>query len=230
MPSAVSGFMLSFARVDLLLDRFAERFGNDALRLVEEPVDASLLTLLFGDCRQRIVDDDAHAMWADEEGAFTHDLVRSLDGDRNYWHLEHGSKGEGSLLEAVEVAVGGASPFGEDDQRSAALKGVECLTEGVEHACCATFVDPDLTRLLARDACYRNLLDALAKHPSEVVPQTSIEQEDVECTIVVGNEDVGGVLVDLLAPLDREWGEAEPTGEPAPDDSRPIAHVLAKPD
>jgi hypothetical protein len=76
-----------------------------------------------------------------------------------------------------------------------------------------------------------NLSETFAKHPAEVMVQEAEKEEDVECSLMVGNKDVFSFLVDVLATFDSHGTEGDTYDATSPDDSRPITPevLVAKP-
>ena len=91
------------------------------------------------------MDGEMHPGRMDGHRTLAEHLVWAIESHRHHWQLEHGSDGEGSLLEAMEVAVAAARAFREDHHRLAVLQGVHCLTHGVDDALCTRFIYPDLS-------------------------------------------------------------------------------------
>lgn len=111
------------------------------------------------------------------------------------------------------------------------LERGQSLAYGVHHTRGTVRIHIDMTGAFTGCANKDNLSKSFAKHPAEVMIQETEKEEDVECSLMVGNKDVFGFLVDILATFDGHWTEGEAYDATCPNDSRPIAPevLVAKP-
>ena len=68
----------------------------------------------------------------------------------------------------------------------------------------STFVDEDLVRLTTSIAHKRYLVELVLHHPLEVTTQEAIDEEDVEGTLMVGDEDIRLVGFQVFTTFDMD--------------------------
>ena len=105
------------------------------------------------------------------------------------------------MLEGMDVAIIGAPSFGKDDNRHAFSESLLGVVHGLDDASCGVVIDHDMSCHVARPAHEREVVQALAHHPLEVVAQVAIDGEYVVGALMVSDKDVSAVAVDEIAVL-----------------------------
>ena len=142
---------------------------------------------------------------------------RTVDGDRDYGQLQFVGQLESPLLEGAHVPGVGARPFGEHHQRSAFLQYLSRVFVGFMYLFRSGFVHEDVARAFAGFSHEENLPQRLLHHPLEVAAQEAVDEEDVERSLVVGHEDVGGLLVHVLVSAYDHGDEQHAAEDDGPD-------------
>ena len=162
------------------------------------------------------MDGECEAVWTGQFLETRQYVKRSVDGHRHDRQAQFVGELERSFLEVAHVTGECARPLGEDDQRSAIDEGVVCLGYRAAHPATACAVDEDVACGFARPADEGYLAQALFHHPFEVAPQIAVDEEYVEDALMVGHEDIGMAVVNLVAS-----GDFDPYEKQAADGTRP---------
>ena len=172
-----------------------------------------------------LVDGEAQRMPRDEMPvAHTRQNVeRAVNGKRYDRQLQLVGQRKGALTEKSHVAGKRAGTFGEDGDAVALLQDAAGVVVGLLNLADATLVDHNLVRLSAGITHKGNLLYLVFHHPLEVAAQETVDEEDVEGTLMVGHEDVRLVLLQMLATFDGHRDKEDAEDNPGP----PAAGIIA---
>ena len=129
-------------------------------------------------------------------------VIRTVDCHRDDRQIQLGGQLEGSLAEHPHMAGERAGTFGKDDERRAAAEGIAGAVVGFLNLLRPRLVDENMAGLFASVAHEGNAAEGLFHHPLEVAPEEAIDQEDVHLALMVGHEDIRGVVVDVFAAYD----------------------------
>ena len=91
--------------------------------------------------------------------------------------------------------------LGEYSETGTALQCLSSLVVGGLHLFGTTLINENLVGLGTSKAYKRNLTQLVFHHPFEMAMQMTINQEDIESTLMVGHEDIRLFLVQMLTPL-----------------------------
>lgn len=150
-------------------------------------------------------------------------VIRAVDTDGHNRQPELHRELVGSLVERAHMAGFRARAFGEHDNRHTTLEGLLGLLHRPADCRRGGVVDEDMSGGGAGFPDKRNLAQPDLHHPAEVMVEEAVYRKDVVGTLVVGHEDVGGILVDILPPFHRHSHEGEPAEEHGPDFGGPVA-------
>ena len=156
-----------------------------------------------------------------------HHVKRTVDGQRANRQLEFISKHERPPTEHSHVACEGARAFGKHHQRHAFLKHLARLVVGLADLARPALVDKDVVSRLTRPPYEGNFAQSLLHHPLEVASQKSVDNEDVDRSLVVADKDVALMLAQMLPPFYLYGEQADPDEKPGPPFARVIAPEMA---
>lgn len=173
------------------------------------------------------MDSECDGSWLYVEHGARHYLVGAVDGDRHNGEVKLLGEPESAVLEGVNLSIVGATSFGENDNRHSLCESLLGVVHGLDDASCRVVVDHDMSCHVARPAHEREVVQALAHHPLEIVAQVAVDGENVVGTLMVGNEDVGAVVVDEIAVLYLDAHAKEEAHGPCPPLGWEVAPIVA---
>ena len=134
-----------------------------------------------------------------------HDIEGAIDGEGYDRQLKLVGEHEGTLLESTHVTRKRTGTLREHDNGAVArLQDMASGLIGSLDLRRSTLVDEDLVRLTAGIAHERNLVELVLHHPLEVTTQEAIDEEDVEGTLMVGDEDIRLVGFQVFTTFDMD--------------------------
>ena len=151
------------------------------------------------------------------------DVEGAVDGQRYDGQLQLVGQREGTFAERAHVARERAGTFGEDGDGVTLAQDAAGVVVGFFDLAHATLVDHNLVGLATGIAHKGNLLYLVFHHPLEVAAQETVDEEDVEGTLMVGHEDVRLVLLQMLATFDSHRDKEGAEDNPGP----PAAGIIA---
>ena len=153
-----------------------------------------------------------------------HDIERAVDSQRHNGQLQLVGQSKSTFLEQRYMAGERASSLWEHDHGAITrLQNVARLFVGAANLPHSTLVDHDLMRLAAGIAHEGNLLYLVFHHPLEVTSQVTVDEENVEGSLMVGHKDVRLVRLQMFPSLNTD-GQEEGTGDDA---GPPTAGIVA---
>ena len=196
--------------------------AHDGLVALLEDALHFLWTLAFG--RDGSMDDEAEFVPCDKvEASLTgQDIETSVDGDGHDGQSELVGQLEGTATKLCHVPREGACSFGKDDERHAVTEDGACLFIGLVDGFRPALIHEDVTSALACLADERKASQRLLHHPAETATEEAVDEKDVECSLMVGDEDVGLLLVQQFSSLNFNRQEHHPAHQPAPNHCRII--------
>lgn len=156
-------------------------------------------------------------------GGARHDAIRAVNGDGYYGEIELGSEQEGAFFEFVHSTVGRAGAFGENNERHAIAEQLLGAFHGGAQLGGGRFVDVDLMCEFASVAHEGYASQRSFHHPAEIVVEKSGNREYIVGALMVGNENVGGVRVNILSTTDLDFHYGEDAENAGPYNLRPIS-------
>lgn len=142
--------------------------------------------------RQGMPDDEMHVAHTG------HDIERTVDGERNDRELQFIGQHEGSAAERAHVTIEGAGSFGKDNERHTFAQNLACLLVGLADFAGSTFVDKNVVGAFGRVADKGNTAQLIFHHPLEIAVQETVDEKDVERSLVIGHEDVALSWLEVL--------------------------------
>ena len=109
----------------------------------------------------------------------------------------------------------------------ASLQDMTCCLIGGTYLTGTSLVDKNLVRLFAGIAYKRYLLQLVLHHPLEIATQETIDEEDVESALMVGNKDVRLIGLKMFATLNRDRQKECTRNGTGPPSSRIVAPKVA---
>ena len=132
-----------------------------------------------------------------------HNIERAIDSEGHDGQLELIGQHEGTFLESAHVTRKRAGTLWEYDNGAIArLQNMACSLIGSLDLRGAALVDEYLVGVATGIAHERNLVELLLHHPLEVTPQKTVYEEDVEGSLMVGDEDIRLVRFQVFTTLD----------------------------
>ena len=194
---------------------------DDVVALLEDALHF-LRALAFG--HDGSMDDEAEFVPRDEvEASLTgQDIEAAVDGDGHDGQSELVGQLEGTATKLCHVPREGAGSFGKDDERHAVAKDLSALFVGLVDGFRTALVHENVACALAGLADERESSQRLLHHPAETATEEAVDEKDVECSLMVGDEDVGLLLVQQFSSLNFNRQEHHPAHQPAPNHCRII--------
>ena len=119
-----------------------------------------------------------------------HHTERTIDRYGNNRQLQLVCQHEGSFLEGTHLCGERTGAFGKDYHAHSAAQSGTSLLVGVAYLAGTALVDKYLMGHLTCHSNQRYLAYITLHHPFEITAKMTIDEEDVECSLVVGNKDV----------------------------------------
>lgn len=171
----------------------------------------------------RAVYGDGDSSRARESCIAWHDIVCPVDGDGHDGHIEFGGKEICAAFESPYPSVACSRAFGKDDDAHAAAETSCGVVEGGTDSGGVGAVDKYVSAFVACVSYKWDFAQRRFHHPAEVVSKKSVYAEDVECSLVVCDKDVGCVGVDVAASVDMYTDKIKPAEEFCPNLGGPVS-------
>lgn len=150
-------------------------------------------------------------------------LERSVNGDGHEGKANLAGQHEGPFLKRLHLPIIGAGAFGEYSHRRTVLQGFAGILDGLYEPVTAGLIYENEASLGASPSHEGYLSERLLHHPLEGAVEIAGNEEDVEGTLVVGNENVTAAWLYVLASLHLDGEKEEATYPHAPYTHRPIS-------
>ena len=157
--------------------------------------------LPFADGRDGLVDDKAERMPMNEiEASHAGQYIeRTVNRDGDDRKLQVVCQLKCAFAEESHVPGESSGAFGEDNERRSVLKRGARFVNGFFDGFRSGFVHENVARFFTSDSDERHLAQCFFHHPFEVTSKIAVNQENINRTLVVGDEDVALTRVEMLA-------------------------------
>ena len=149
-------------------------------------------------------------------------IETAVNRHRNDRQLQFVGQSESTSAELRHMPSEGSSTFWKDHKRNTVLQDFPSLFVRLMYGFWPTLIDKDVASTLASFSHEGNVPETLLHHPVETASQKAVDEEDVVGPLMVGNEDVGLLLVQQLSSLNFNRQEHHPAHQPAPNHCRII--------
>ena len=123
------------------------------------------------------------------------DIETAVYGHRHYRQVQLMSEHEGATAETCHVAGEGAATLRKDHYGSTSLECFACLCLGTGNGLRSALVHHYVAGLLACTSYEGDAAQFLLHEPAETMPQIAVDKEDVVRSLMVGDEDITGILL-----------------------------------